>query len=206
MGEFWDDDDDNEMEDDFDDNDNNSIDLDEIIEKAKNYPLSGFFLETRKRAKKRSAMSWLESCDTDTVKMICSYGKNAKINIKQSNEEKAEENKGYDVFDPVTEAEIESSKTIVSNDEDYYTLVVLILAWEGSMDTINHEEIAEASYRLRTYAAIDILKRNEIVESKGNGKLLSKHTKYVLTKKCQKMTKKEISNALKLIKEVGSKK
>jgi len=187
-----------DMEESFNE-ESNYIDIREVVAKAEELPLSGYFLETRKNAKKRSAMSWLESCDSDTVSMICSYGKKARENLQQINESMATENRGNDVFDH----EIEEA---FDEDEDYYTLVLLIFAWENNRTIIGNINIEEAAYRLGMYAAIDVLKRNGIVESRGNGKLLSRKTEYTLTKKCQKMSKRDITKALKLINDIDDKK
>ena len=202
MGELWDDNNDNEMDEFHDEQEgSNFIDVKQIIEKAENLPLSGYFLETRKNCKKRSAVSWLETCDPDTVDLITSYGKKVREEELGSAEE-AIENNGKDIFD----LQLEGDDAMVSDEEDFYTLVLLILSWENNIEYIDNNSISEAAISLGVYSAIDVLKRNGIVKTKGSGTLLSKKTEYVLTNKCKKMTKKELTAALKSISKDSAKK
>lgn len=202
MGELWDDNNDNETNEFHDgQEDSDFIDVKQIMEKAENLPLSGYFLETRKNCKKRSAVSWLETCDPDTVDLITSYGK--KVREKElGSAEEAIENNGKDIFD----LQLESDDAMVSDEEDFYTLVLLILSWENNAAYIDNNSISEAAISLGIYSAIDVLKRNGIVKTKGSGTLLSKKTEYVLTSKCKKMTKKELTAALKSISKTSDEK
>ena len=183
----------------------NFIDVREVIDKAEGLPLSEFFLETRRNAKRRSAMSWLEICDADTVDLIRSYGK--KVREKDFEETKnsvATENNTKDIFDSRFETE-EDKERIISDEEDFYSLTLLILAWENDAVYINSSSVAESAFNLGMYSAIEVLRRSGIVEAKGNGTLMSKKTEYILTKKCRKMTKKELTAALKSISAMNKK-
>jgi hypothetical protein len=146
-------------------------------------------------------VSWLETCDPDTVALITSYGK--KVREKElGSAEEAIENNGKDIFD----LQLEGDDAMVSDEEDFYTLVLLILSWENNIEYIDNNSISEAAISLGIYSAIDALKRNGIVKTKGSGTLLSKKTEYVLTNKCKKMTKKELTEALKSISKDSAKK
>lgn len=204
MSELWDDNDNDINESEGNGNEQELIDVSQITERIEDLPLSEYFIETRKNAKRRSAVSWLESCDSDTVSLICSYAK--KVREKESGDTKdsvAIENKTADIFDLQLE---ENSNLTVTDEEDFYSLVLLILAWENNTIYINENNVGEAAFTLGMYAAIDVLKRNGIVKAKGSGTLLSKKTEYVLTSRCKKMTKKELTAALKSIDEITNKK
>jgi hypothetical protein len=202
--EKWDDNED-ERDEEVEGGASNFIDMREVMDKADGLPLSEFFLETRHNAKRRSAMSWLETCDIDTIDMIRSYGKKVREkDFDETKESVATENNSKDVFDSQFETEDDSDK-IVSDEEDFYSLTLLMLAWENDAVYINSSTVPEAAFNLGMYSAIEVLRRNGIVEVKGNGTLLSKKTDYVLTKKCSKMTKKELTAALKTISKMNKK-
>lgn len=182
----------------------NFIDIKEVMDKANYLPLSEFFLETRHNAKRRSAMSWLEACDLDTIDLIRSCGKKViEKDFEETSDSVATENNTKDIFDSIFEKE--DHKRIISDEEDFYSLVLLILAWENDAVYVNSENIPEAAYSLGMYSAIETLKRKGIVESKGNGTLLSKKTKYILTNKCKKMSKKELTAVLKSLGNIRKK-
>jgi len=183
MSELWDDNENDNMDEVDDEDTDDLIDVGYIIEKVENLPLSEYFLETRKNAKRRSAVSWLESCDPDTVSLICSYAKKVREKESDTKDSVAAENKNSDIFDLQHE---ESKGSLITDEEDFYSLVLLILAWENDAMFINENNVAEASFTLGIYAAIDVLKRNGIVKAKGSGTLLSKKTEYVLTNRCKR--------------------
>jgi hypothetical protein len=193
MGNAWEDNED-EMNEFEENNGANFIDVKDLKERVEDYPLSSYFLETRKNAKKRSATSWLEYCDEDTVSLICCYCKKI-IQSKYEENAIAEENTSNDIFDEKNE----NDKILIDEEDDLYSLVTLILAWENNYLYVDSNILQDSACVLSMYAAIDILRRNGVIESKGCGTLLSKNTEYILTKKCKKMSKKELNAVLKTI-------
>jgi len=195
MGNAWEDNENEDEMNDFEENNGaNFIDVKDLKEKVEDYPLSSYFLETRKNAKKRSAMSWLEYCDEDTVSLICSYCKKI-IQSKYEENAEAEENTSNDIFDE----RITNDKILIDEEDDLYSLVILILAWENNYLYVDSNILQDSACILSMYAAIDTLRRNGVVKSKGCGTLLSKNTEYTLTNKCKKMSKKELNAVLKSI-------
>ena len=175
------------------------IDIKEVIERSKDYHLSEYFMDTRHNAKRRSAMSWLEICDLDTIDLIKSYGKKVVAkDFEETSESIATENTTKDIFDSEFDNNTESNR-IISDEEDFYSLTLLILAWENDALYVSSGSVPEAAFTLAKYSAIEVLMRDGLVEAKGNGTLTSVKTDYVLTKKCEKMTKKELTAALKSI-------
>ena len=179
------------------------IDIKDLKERVEDHPLASYFLETRKNAKRRSALSWLEYCDDDTVALIHSYSKK----LKESQDEKGEfseapENTSKDIFD---DQPIETINTVDYN-EDLYSLVALILAWENNLPYVDSNILSEATTILSMYVSIENLRRKGIVTPKGCGTLLSGNTDYVLTSKCKKMTKKELKEVLKSITDINKQK
>lgn len=163
------------------------------------YHLAGYFLETRKKAIHRTAMSWLETCDKDTLLLICQYAN--KINMEQS-EETLMENKSQDLFDNPPpeeddddeEKEFQEKKSteIISEMEDLNAITALILAWEH--DTGGHEShfvpcdvLDESVVALTVYATMELMRREGLVKPKGSGKLMSKKTKFFMTPKGKKI-------------------
>jgi hypothetical protein len=170
---------------------------------VENHPLSSYFLETRKNAKKRSVLSWLESCDDDTIALIHSYSKR----LKEFQDEKgtfseAPENTSKDIFDDQPTEVID----VIDDNEDLYSLVALILAWENNFPYVDSNIISESTTILSMYVSIEKLRRKGIVNSKGCGTLLSNNTDYVLTSNCKKMSKKELKEVLKSITDINKQK
>ena len=202
MGEKFDKEDEEYFDGDAEDNGNGDdsqylINIEDVLNKSEDCPLAEFFLETRKQAKKRSVMSWLATCDDDTIALVCQYGRKIREEITMERED-ADDNRGDDVFDNRDDFENEKHY-IPSNEEDFYSLVLLVLAWENNLDYVNRKCVPEASFILNLYANVERLIRKGIVESHGCGTLLSKKTEYKLTNKGKKLNKKQLEEVLKCL-------
>lgn len=177
------------------------VDTRDVLEKIGQLNLCSYFLETRKRAKLRSAMSWLESCDDDTIKMIRQYSekitkgeetivKNNDDDVFDTNPQMAQtqEGKFRDKFENDLDDENEDEIKVDDNC-DYYALVCLLLAWEHDSRKVPMDIIDEAFFALALYANMEEMRRDGLVKVKGSGTLLSQNTKFALTSAGKKFGK-----------------
>jgi hypothetical protein len=158
-----------------------------IVKNADALPLCAFFLETRKRASKKSVLSWIKECDIDTLNMILEYVKEVREKDMVDDLE-AKENTS-DVFDdPNNSIDTE----YLNREEDLYGLTALILAWEHDNIMIPASLLDKAVFLLAVYVVGEFGRRDGTIKITGNGTLLSTKTLFSPIKK----TKKNFSQAM----------
>lgn len=169
------------------------VDSKEILDDISSYVLASYFMETRKNAKKKAALSWIESIDLDSLAMIAEYGEK----MKDEDDEVAAENTKPDLFDkPMLDEEVEEDEEgryiqskEVSEGMEIYALTVLLLAWEHDQRAVPLDITEPAMQKLVLYANMEILRRKKYVTATGSGTLLSK-TNFFPTAKGKKFGKK----------------
>jgi hypothetical protein len=160
-----------------------------IVKNADALPLCSFFLETRKKASKKSVLSWIKECDNDTLNMILEYVKEVREKDMVDDLE-AKENTS-DVFDdPNSSIDTE----YLNKEEDLYGLTALILAWEHDNIMIPASLLDKAVFLLAVYVVGEFGRRDGTIKITGNGTLLSTKTLFSPIKK----TKKDLLSTLKI--------
>ena len=159
-----------------------SLDAQKIIKKIDSLPISSYFMETRKKAKCQSVVSWLEICDEDTINLILQYVKNIRENDGVNEKEQAKLNKSKDLFDNPQSA-FDENEDIINKEDDIYSLLTLLLSWENNRFLIPFNLLEPALIALVLYATVEIDRRKGYFKIDGSGTLLSKNTKIELTQK-----------------------
>jgi hypothetical protein len=158
------------------------ISLGDILRKAEGMPLCAHFLSTRTMAKYRTVMSWLATCDIDTLQMINqSFAK-----VINPPPETPQINTGHDIFD---KEEIHTDRIDmlgnVSEDDavevddvtDLFLLTSLLLFWEKNSNVIESDKVDSAIVELAEYAAVEILRRNNFITFEGSGMFFASDNK-----------------------------
>ena len=179
------------------------LDIDLVVEavKEKSLPLCSYFLETRKNAKKKSVMSWLETCDDDTLKMINQYfDKTIKSEDTIQNLSQPESNNTKDIFDDEPEDETyhdsfeeledEDDDMPVTDETDLVFLTILVYAWETNSKRVDEDKIDDAISQLVIYTSTIILMRLGLLEYNGKGgRFFDDSAQFIATKDGKKRAK-----------------
>lgn len=177
----------------MDDAENMFVDSKEILDNLSIYHFASYFMETRKNAQHKSAMSWMDSLDLDTIRMLIEYGEKL-----ESNQKEAKPNTKTDLFDkPMLDEDVgedEEGRYIQPKEADegmeLYALTILLLAWEHDQRAVPLDATEPSMFTLRLYANMQLLKRQSYITVKGNGTLLSSNTHFKTTAKGKKLGKK----------------
>jgi len=175
------------------------IPLTQILKMSENSSLCTHFLETRKKAKHRTTMSWLSTCDIDTLYLINQTI--TKLASESTSENISVENVGTDIFD---EAESFQSRFTLdlssedSNDEtdsmdeptEVMCLTALLLFWERHTDELEEEMVIGASEELAIMSMIETLRREGLVTISGSGKFFDPDNMANPIKNAKKTAKK----------------
>lgn len=140
----------------------NFYELSELQEVITEMPLTSFFVETKERASKQTFGSWLETVDTDTIKMLL---KVAEKTLYGETPEKP--------FTPQEEDEA----------IDYLYLVLFALGFELKSEIIPKNLLDKSMSLLYVLVIAEDLKRAGLCEVQGNNALLDNDTKMALTTK-----------------------
>jgi len=152
------------------------INMTAVLKLAKSSPLCQHFLETRKNAKQRSTMSWLATCDTDTLYLINQTI--TKLADDRKSEEVPIENTGADIFDEDDTQQIDFDLNISSDETEemldgateVMCMTAILLFWERNVEELEEDMVISASDALSTMAIIEALRRAGLVRISGSGR------------------------------------
>ncbi len=188
------------------------ITLTQILKMSKNSPLCTHFLETRKNAKMRSAMSWLAMCDLDTLHLINQTI--TKMASEQTTEVVPIVNVGDDIFDDEEsfqsrftldlsssefdgedEDELNGESSRMDDATEVMCLTALLLFWESNTDELEDEMVMDANDELAIMAIVETLQREGLVTISGSGRFFDPNNKATpvknATQKAKKILKKK---------------
>lgn len=178
----------NIFSDEEDDIENSFIDARQIFKQSDDYPLCSFFLETRRNAPKKSTLSWLSTCDTDTINMMIEISeKIKKINEQEDNPIALDNDKKEDIFDRQNEKP-EDLEEEVTDESDFCGLCVLLYSWENDCLEVPMKVIEDLQIQLSVYVNAESMRREKMVKIKGNGLLCKSDVVYTFTAKGEKIS------------------
>ena len=174
------------------------IDLAAVTKMAANSPLCSYFIETRKTAKQRTAMSWLATCEQDTLYLI-----NQTV-MKLADEVSANtpiENDGVDIFDEVESFQArfsldisseESEETVgdIDDSTEVMCLTAFLLFWERNTKEVPEEMVMDAVEELAVMAMVETIRRQGLVTISGSGKFFDPENMSNPIKNAKKTAKK----------------
>jgi len=172
------------------------IRIDDIMKVIDKLPLCSYFVETRKKAERKSVMSWLAVCDRDTLQYINQtydriHNPVSEVNVGTDIFEHEDEYKDSTGYDDNEEYIHPFTKEPLNDNTDLHTLVVLLLLWESDRTELPEgTDVKQALEEILEYSVAEICRREGLVTLKGTGLFFDKKFKVVPIKKVTKKKKR----------------
>jgi len=173
------------------------IRIDDIMKVIDKLPLCEYFIETRKKAERKSVISWLSVCDRDTLQYINQiydriHNPVSELNVGNDIFEQEDVYKDSTGYDDNEEYIHPFTREPLNDATDLHTMVVLLLLWEsGRTELPEGVDVKQAVEEILEYSVAEILRREGLVTLKGTGLFFDKKFKAVpvKSKKLKKKTK-----------------